>query len=127
VNSGAQLAAPLLAILYNLPQPQVWRWLAAAACWLVQYLRKLSDADHRCRNREYHVNNLGVPPVAPEPTTGASPWHYSTKARPETCAILIVNMVDIGGVFILQRAPANTNSTCLSRRIPRSISSTPAR
>jgi hypothetical protein len=59
------------------------------------------------------ANNLGIPPVPLNLTPGASPWAYSTKARPENLSLYstgVINMVDVGGVFILGgAAPANTN------------------
>jgi len=115
VTGGSQLGGTIVGnSFYNLPQPCVSLnagsgGVIVGSNTFVNCPTPISDAG----TGNIIVNNLGVPPVALNLTTGASPWHYSTKARPENLSLYsdgIINMVDIGGVFILGgAAPANTN------------------
>jgi hypothetical protein len=115
VSSGSQLGGTIVGnSFYDLPQSGVSLGAGSGGILVgsntfVNCPTPISDAG----TGNVIVNNLGVPPVALNLTTGASPWHYSTNARPENLSLYstgIINMVDIGGVFILGgAAPANTN------------------
>jgi hypothetical protein len=117
VAAGAQLGGTIVGnSFYNLPQPAI-NMAPGSGGFTISGNSFVTCPTPIADNGTGNVidSNLGLPPIALDwaAQITASPWTHRAGSRPESLTLYstgIINMVDIGGVFLLGGAvAANTN------------------